>query len=353
MQRKEELAYPYVLTHKPCGLALMMEVDTNNQEALGKALGRFPIGYIFSEKNIYFVDLIAGKCTSYSVGEEKFSKLMETLKLEGHYDELKEIYNEDKNINCKRYELEMSDKNLEEVAKVTNEKIPALNFNDILMDLSRIPCSYENWQAYLGDKKRFSDDMLYHFFLKVNVNGIIDAAQGHPASHDIPAEILAAAKIKIAEMRSDGITIPEGACNDKAYLFTILEAYARVRAQGPEYKTIASSLISSVCAGLSKTEKLDYCELYKKFITSGYDLNQFDVFLKSTIPKPEKGGKVGFFTSPRVESMFSKKKTILQGFIKAVHDCTRNRGNELTKGQASQSTIQEGKASVRPGFMGN
>lgn len=350
MLRKTNPGYSYVPKHKPCGLVLMINVDTDNWVALSDALDKFPIGYLFTEKNIYFADLIAGRCMSFPVEPKVFAELISNLRLERPFAELNEKYREDKNNVCMRNAAEMTIQQLRYVSEATKHTLPALTLVDILNDISRNRCSYESWQAYLGDKTRYSDEMLYHFFLGVDVNGIIDAAQKQPSLHDVPAEILAEAKVKITELESKGIKIPEtpSKIHDRAYLFGLLEAYERVRVQRPEFETTTSSVASSFYGGLSKTERLQFCDLYKQFITSDYELNQFNVFLKS-ISVAEKKIRVGFWGF--ATTMFDLKKTILQGFIKAVHDCARDRGNELARQNTTPLPGQADadKVSLRPG----
>jgi hypothetical protein len=294
----------------------MLAVEPSKMDKIRHAIGdAFSCAYLISPMGIHFADKLFNTCTTFSLTSSEFAMLKEALKIEDRLQALTE------DCPIKRNKTAMTAMQLRLISEVTKHSPPASDLNEILIDLLRISMSYEQWQEYIGNKQNLSDERLYHFVLGLDVN-----------SYDSSKKLLAAAANKIDEIQRRGVKIPENAVDDRAYLFCLEEVYKRVREQGPEYESMISSIASEK---YSKTKRLEYCELYKRFITSDYKLNEFDEFLKKmTAPLRQRS----FF--PQGETMLRLKNDILIGFIKAVHDCTKKRGNELDRLAAIRAAEQ-------------
>lgn len=283
----------YVHTKKDCGLLLMLRQPDINKLAF--LIPNYSVAYVFAGDSLFYVDKLWKTCTLIRSGHAEVANLIAALKLEN----LTPLADG----QPKRCGKALSPAQLFLITQHTGHTISPITLDDVLHEMLNAPSTCEDWQEYL--ESRHSDASLYYFLLGLDVNTIIDATWNEPSKHDLAMELLEAARKALDNLTSSTLHMP-AVESDRAYLFCLLEVYRRIRSQGPEYESWSSSFFP----GLSKTERLEFCTLYKRFITSRYHLNQFDDFLKE-------------------EGCFDKKKRILQGTIKVIHDCTKRRGIDL------------------------
>jgi hypothetical protein len=195
---------------------------------------------------------------------------------------------------------------------------------DLIQQLADIEMSYDKLQAHL---RKFSDARLYHSILQVDVGAIREAACYEPAKFDLPKLALEDAQRKLDALLKSEVIIPSSVSHpgtyERLYFFCLLEVYDRIRAQEPEYKSRGAYLGAFLMSGASRTEKQGFCKLYKQFICSHFNLNQFDNYLRDL-------------------GLHNMKSTILEkrSRLAFIHNLVEKKGNEFeAKKQASATPL--------------
>lgn len=330
-----------IIIFRDCGISVSQE---NHSENLMKKVGKYPFSYVFTENSLWFVNQADNTCTHILVDAE----LLETLKVSlGVKNQLGQL----KAGEVKQHHEPLSTRQLQIISYNTKHELPPKTLYNVLADIGRN--QKEQWQTYITGT--LTDEELYYFLLDVDVNRIIDGGANLPAEHDVSKDIREAARLNLDKLLERDLIIPAKirdevvskmklslfaredvsslATADRVYLFCLLEAYHRIRGVGPEFVSKKSEWGALFFSGLSKTEKLGACELYKEFILSDYKLNEFDKFLKK-------------------KNRFKDKSTLLQGFIGAIHKCASKWGAELEARVESASLEAPSFSNSRGGRLG-
>lgn len=186
------------------------------------------------------------------------------------------------------------------------------SLEELMENLSKIPCNQTNWQMFF---KNITDELLFMLFLNMSIKKIeeIICYNYNPANVNISQILFDKAKDKLNEVIYKNSIIP---AYSETYFFTLSEMYERIRSREGEYNSFCGYVSGLLYEDNSKSKKIKNVSLLKEFICSSYKLNEFDEFLKS-------------------KNMFHLKSSILEegrgSRIEAIYLKMHNHGNDLEK----------------------